>query len=225
MGEQHVLFDPTGENPIFNPGQTVENSSITVAGSDLQSTPYEIFNKVNFPPRSINNLNSKNIVNNDDMNSSEEAMRHYGSNSLPLGTNELLNSSIYIINESIDSQTNIAKNKFSWEDDNSLTQDQKDEINSIFTSRKQSITSFTYFVDIAINIAKVIYSSKSDGFNQRRQTIFSAFGGWDHHTSLRSNLDPRLLAMNAAIEALVTFLKHPLVDLYDSVVICHGGRF
>lgn len=225
FGRTSSLFDPTGQDHIFNVGQTVDSGTISVSGAERQSTPYDNINKVNFPPFLLEELNRKGIVSDNNLRSAEEDMRHSGSTPPPLGTNELLNSSIYIINNSISSQEDVKTNTFTWEDDSDLSQAQKDELNLIFSSRKNLLESSGKYIDIALNIAKVIYSSKSDGYNQRRQTIFSGFGGWDDHRTLRLKQDPRLLAVNYTIEALVTFLKHPAVDLYDSVVICHGSDF
>ena len=219
------LINPTGSDPIFNVNEKIDSSILTLSGSDLQSTPFETLDSVVIPPKILLWLNKKSgYVDQQELNAIGDNMRHDGLNPPELGTNNLVNSFVAIYNDSIDLQKEASDNFSGWDGDPDLNQTEKDELNKIFSDRV-ALAPIRYFVDTAKRIAQVIYSSKSHAFDQRRQTIFTGYGGWDNHSGLRSGEDPLLTSLNYLIESLVLFLKHPSVNLYDSVAICHESDF
>lgn len=227
FGRVGNLYDPyypsDTEGPIFNPDQTVDSGVITTIGQDIQSKPYPPLNNVNYPPTLYTTPHVRGVVDQTDMNAADLKLRHDDpGGAVPLGTNLMVNSFIEIYNNSVESQEETNDNAWTWEDDPSVDQSAVDRINDIFDSRVGEGGTFVYS---AKQVAEILYSSKAPGYNQRRQTIFAGTGGWDHHANLRSSQDPKLIHVNAFIEALVEFLKDPAVDMYDDVVVMHESEF
>lgn len=222
FGRTSNLLDPTNDDPIFNVGQVVDSSAITIAGSDLQSKPYSPMASVNYKPILPRELNGTALVSQDDMNDASDDMAHAGDNPPPRQSNLILNSFIDIFNDALDSQIIASESAITWNNDDSLSQAEKDIINGFFSDARSNAP-IKSWVDLSQLTAEIIYSARAEGYNQRRQTIFVPFGGWDHHASLRAQEDNKLLSIDYAIKALVQFLKQ--IGLYDSVAICHGSEF
>lgn len=231
-GRTAALIDGGPDNePYFNPDQNADSSSFSFQGSDIQSTPFSPVFKVNYPPQTLQPPSSFwGYVTEDNLNNADAEMYHDNLSTVSKGTNVVLNSFIDIFNQAIDSQEIVSNNNVAWNQDSTLTQEEKDRINSYFDLVFDPVTNpVTYFTIFARYAASVIYSSAigvgDAGYKQRRQTIFVPLGGWDHHANIRDQHDIRLVAVNRAYEALIRFLKDPKVNLYDSVVIMHGAEF
>lgn len=222
------LYDPyfnsEGEGPIFNPDQTISSMSFTISGTDLQSVPYDDVASVNFFPTILNTSPTKDGHTQTQADNIVISLRH-DDNTIDVGSNSILSSCVEIYNDSVVEQNAAYDSIFTWEDDSSLSGADVTRINTIFSSAKNNAPTNASFVDVAKKIAQIIYSSKSDGYNQRRQTVMAGLGGWDHHNSLRDRMDPMLTTVNLTIEALVKFLKDPSVNMFDSVTLLHGSDF
>ena len=221
-GRTANLLDPTTNDPIFNVGQKVDSSSISLYPSALQGVSFAPLAAVTYEATVLVDASPSGIVNQDDLNVAEENVRNDGDDP-PVRQSNLINSSfIDIFNRSVDSQQTTFDSTFTWNDDPDLDQDKKDVINKIFDDAYVDGSGIPSWISVSRRIAEVIYSHKSAGFDQRRQTIFAPFGGWDHHSNLRAN-DNKFYGVGKVIDTLVSFLKE--VGLYDSVVICHGSEF
>jgi len=225
FGRTANIIDPLftqGGDPIFNIGQKVTTSAFTLQGSDLQSKTYPPMSSLNYPATVLRSLDGFGLVTDDDIDDAEEQIRHSGDNPAPRDSNLLVDSFVDIFNTAVRDQASVVDNVFTWNDDDNLTQEQKDDINQIFTDA--IVTSpVAGWVSLVQKAAEIIYSAKSEGYNQRRQTIFVPMGGWDHHASLREQHDSKIEGVDYAIKSLVLFLKE--VGLYDSVVIAHEADF
>lgn len=220
-GRTANLIDPFLNDPIFNPGQKVDGSSISLLASALQCISFPPLGAVNYQPTVLVDLSNNGVVSKNDLDETEAKIRNDGDDP-PVRQSNLIHSSfIDIYNRAVESQQITKDSTVTWNNDPDITQDKKDAINKIFDDARAK-TVYTPWISVAIRIAEVIYSSKSTGFNQRRQTIFAALGGWDTHSVLRLN-DFKYGSVSDSIEALVLFLKE--IDLYDSVAICHASEF
>lgn len=237
LGRTSNLFDPyyadKSQDPIYNEGRVVPSSSFSLTGTDFQSKSYPPLSSVNFPPTLFTDANSRFAFNNNDVESVSASLRHdpEASNPVVRSTNRIVDSFIEIYNDSIDVQQATSENIFDWNADPNLTQSEKDDINAIFDSNQDQLYAAATALGFVVSarpifqsetIAKILYSSKQPGYNQRRQTIFSAYGGWDHHAQLRAQHDKKLLEINYAIKALVEFAKHPKVNMFDNSLVING---
>lgn len=233
------FFDDQSEDPIYNPERIVDSGSFSLIGTDVQTVSYPNMFSVNYPPIVFREAEARKESNasDADVQSTSEKLRHENSDPDPLTpqTNKIIQSFIDIYNDSIDSQSDASNNIYTWNDDDSVTSEQKNEIEAIFTTNVAEMETAAEALDIynpsstwiyiSRSIAEILYSSKSEGYNQRRQSIFAGYGGWDNHTDLRTAEDKLLLQVNYAVKALVEFLKHPSVDMYDDVAIMHQSDF
>ena len=209
-------------DPYFNTSQTIDSSSFTLQGTDKQSITYEPVQRVTLDPITKENLDDYSIVDPSDLAQAESEMIYKEPEATVTTSNLVISSFAEIFNTYSSSQDITSDNYKDW-NDSTLDQVVKDRLNQIFNSRIDSESS--YYIGLMKKAARIIYSSSSDAFNQRRQQIFMSMGGWDHHAKLREEQDPQLRGVSSAIEALVTFLKDPAIDMYNSVVICHESDF
>lgn len=243
LGRTANLMDPffndKSQDPIYNADRIVDTGSFSLIGTDVQTAAYPQMFSVNYPPTVFKEAEARRETNasDADVKSTSEKLRHENSDPNPITpeTNLIIQSFIDIYNDSIDAQADASENIYTWDSDDSLTTEQKNELNAIFPTNVVEMEAAaaslgisnpsSTWIYISRAIAEILYSSKSEGYNQRRQTIFAGYGGWDNHTDLRIAEDNKLLQVNYAVKALVEFLKHPSVNMFDDVAIMHESDF
>lgn len=225
MGRTANLIHPEaadGKPPIFNVSQTVDSAAVSFV-TDLQTVCFEPLSVVNYKSVELSSLDTKGVVDSNDLTAAENDIRNVGPNSIPPSSNLIVQSLADIYEEFASDQKNITDKTFTWEDDTNLTQAQKDNINDIFEASNNPAGSLLPF---ARSVCEVIYSQKSvgnDGFKQRRQLIFVSTGGWDNHSNLRDIHIPKIKEVNFLIKIILDFAQQ--IGAYDDIVINHQADF
>lgn len=241
FGRTANFIKPIDQTPdfYFNPDEVPTCSAFTLSGSDLQSRVFTPLANVSFPPALLNDPRELNTgLTPGQLREGDRQMRDTDTegNTLddPDRINPIINSIKEVFNTADVDQQTTSDALFTWENDNGIDQPTKDRLNGYFdtalsASGQGDGTIITSWIEFARSTAKIIYSAAKapagSGYQQRRQTIFVPFGGWDHHSELRLNLNIRLRTIDKSLEALVSFLSDPAIDLFDQVTIMHGSDF
>ena len=242
FGRTANFIKPVGQvdtGLFFNLNEVPTCSAFTLSGSDLQSRVFTPLANVSFPPALLNDPRELNTgLTSGQLREGDRQMRDTDTegNTTPEqdSTNGILNSVREIFNTADINQQTTSDALFTWEDDPGVDQATKDRINGYFDTALSASglgdgSVIESWIEFARSTAKIIYSAAKapagSGYQQRRQTIFVPFGGWDHHSELRLNQNIKLRTVDYSLQALVSFLSDPAINLFDQVVIMHGSDF
>lgn len=224
FGRTAALFDPyylddesSTYPPIYNPNQDVPTCSYTVTGVNYQTVSYSPVPINSYPPSLIEELDRYSLSR-ADVDQAADQMAHMADSDNPdLSTNKINSSFVEVFKKNSEGQEKLTNDVIELSDDLEAIFD------SFFAQAGSKGDSFPYYISTFKNVARIIYSRNE--LKQRRQMIFVGVGSWDHHAKLRQNIDQYLISLNDGLDALIQFLKHPSVDLFDNVVIHHASDF
>lgn len=237
FGRSSSLIDDS-----FNPNTRISSSVISSSGDRTQLNSYAPQQASIHPPVVLSSGSARG-ANVPLFNAARDLSYH--KNGFPIFDSNLIHNSFRdIFKRSVDSQEELSINVTNWNrNDGGIGQ----QIESVFikaatdlamarisvpnwTAPGQLITDIQipqqYFLGQIKNVARIIYSHKYTGgigLDQRRQLIFAALGGWDHHQILRYQHDTLLKLVDICVNALFDALT--IMGLENSVTLFSVSEF
>ena len=190
-------------DPYFNPGQITELGTYNVQGVHLQGRGYEDYQASAAPPHLMRAGDNRGRTIAADVRDGFRGLNPTYATS----RNLLHRSYVSLFNRSVAQQAALS----------TALRTLPTAQNNLFTNLPRIGSRENPIREQMRTAARLIYSNIAANLNQRRQAITIGFGGWDHHSALRTNQDPMLTFLDQGIQAFWQCLVE--LGIHQNVVL------